>query len=412
MFNEKNSSGQHELGLQEVIEKYPNVSPFAIIKTDMQRRTVQYTKRALDAVDISLHQVQYRGFSMEKNDSIPVSLLLRDGSTVLTSPMKTVRKPYTIDQIDGRLVVTDEDAIIEEVEYWPKPDYYDKFTSSGKPMWQIASARPQRIDINPYSYCHFWDNGSGCKYCNIAANYNQNKKEKALQLNAEDVFETVGEALKQPGKLTNIFLTGGSIPGGEGTFDQEVDIYVDILQAIGRNFRTKKFPSQLIATAFTEKQLARIYENTGLMTYTADIEVLNEEKFNWICPGKKEWIGYQEWKKRLIDAVAIFGRGNVNTGLVGGVELAKPYGFTNEDEALDVTLEEAEDLASHGVSAVFCVWNPTPGSIFGGQANPSLEYYVRLAQGLHKLRKKYGLNIDMDNYRRCGNHPDTDLSRI
>jgi hypothetical protein len=35
-----------------------------------------------------------------------------------------------------------------------------------------------------------------------------------------------------------------------------------------------------------------------------------------------------------------------------------------------------------------------------------------LARGLHDLRIRYRLRADFDDYRRCGNHPDTDLSRL
>ena len=98
--------------------------------------------------------------------------------------------------------------------------------------------------------------------------------------------------------------------------------------------------------------------------------------------------------------------------MVGGVELAKPNGFTSEDDALKSTLEEAEDLASHGVTTVYIVWVPRPGSAFRDQTNPSLDYYIRLARGLHDLRVRYHLRADFDDYRRCGNHPDTDLSRL
>jgi hypothetical protein len=79
---------------------------------------------------------------------------------------------------------------------------------------------------------------------------------------------------------------------------------------------------------------------------------------------------------------------------------------------LKYTLEEAEDLASKGVSTIYMVWIPRPQSYFHDQKNASLEYYVRLAKGLHELRKKYSLGIDFDDYRRCGNHPDGDLTRI
>ena len=285
-------------------------------------------------------------------------------------------------------------------------------------MWQVIGARPQRLDINPYNYCHFWDNGKGCKFCSIAANYHKHKNEKELALDPRDIAETVAEAVKQPGRFANILLTGGSIiqwPEGKGAatapFDAELENYIAILKAIGEVFSARRFPSQLIATAFDTPQLERLYRETGLMSYTADLEVLNEEKFNWICPGKAEWIGYREWKRRLFAAAEIFGRGNVNTGIVGGVELAQPRGFRSEDEALDVTLTEAESLAEGGIAVVFCVWNTLPGSVFHDRQTPSLEYYVRLAAGLQGLRKKYDLPIDMDNYRRCGNHPDSDLAR-
>ena len=194
--------------------------------------------------------------------------------------------------------------------------------------------------------------------------------------------------------------------------DEEVNLYIDILKRVGKNFGNRRFPSQLIGTAINQKQLQRLHDETGLMSYTADIEVLNAELFQWICPGKAARIGYEQWKERLYQAVDIFGRGYVNTGLVAGVELARPNGFSSEDEALEKVLAEAEELAKNGVSPVGCVWTVAPGSIFFRQKTPSLEYYVRLAKGLDELRRKYQIPVDMDNYRRCGNHPDTDLSRI
>lgn len=404
---------EKELGIRDVIKKYPEVSPFIIIKTDAQRRGVTFTEKALERVDENIHQVVNRSFAGEKNDKTPFSLLLRDGTSVLTGghAADAVRDPLIVDVVDGKTVIKDGDDVLEEVFYWEKPDFYDKFTSSGKPMWHIAWARPQRIDLNPHQYCQFWNTpGHGCKYCSIAAAYKAS--DKPQYVNLDDIEETVHEALKQPGRFTSVFLTGGSILSGKELLDDEVNLYIDILKRVGKNFGGKRFPSQLIGTAFSRKQLQRIHDETGLMSYTADIEVLNEELFNWICPGKADKIGYQEWKDRLYQAVDIFGRGYVNTGLVAGVEMATPKGFKTEDESLGKVLEEAEELCKYGVSPVGCVWTVGPGSIFFNQRTPSLEYYVRLSKGFDELRRKYDINIDMDNYRRCGNHPDSDLSRI
>jgi hypothetical protein len=403
--------------LEEIIAKYPEIPALVILKIDVQRRGVHYTARALNALDHSLHQVRSPyifGSRDARLDPVPESLLLRDGTSIIVDPTPLDKNPYIVDVVDGRKVLVDDGKILEEVEYWPKAAYYDKKTSTGIPMSFIVSARPQRLNVFQSGFCYFWSNNKGCRYCDIVTHFKQQRTELGIpaKLDPRDVSETIREALKEPGRFTGICLTSGSNTNGREPFDQEVDFYIELLQAIGENFKVKKFPSQLIATSFTEKQLARLYAETGLTSYTSDLEVLNEELFNWICPGKAEWIGYQEWKNRLIRAVDIFGRGNVSTGIVGGVELAKPQGFKSEDEALKSTLDEAEYLAERGVNSVYIVWVPKPGSYFHDQSNPTLDYYVRLAKGLHNLRVKYSLPIDYDDYRRCGNHPDTDLSRL
>lgn len=406
-----------ELSFKEVIEKYPQVPRLIILKTDVQRRGVHYTDRALSVLDESIYQLRSPYIFGSRDAQVtsgPESLLLRDGTSIIADSTPIDKNPYTVDLVDGKTVLVDNGEVLEEVEYWSKPDYYNKKTSTGIPMSFIASARPQRLNIFQSGFCHFWANDKGCRYCDIVSHFKQQREELGIppKLNSRDVAETIKEAVKEPGRFTGICLTAGSNTRGKEPFDEEVEYYIEILQAIGENFATQKFPSQLIATAFTEKQLARLYEETGLMSYTSDLEVLNEELFNWICPGKAEWVGYQEWKNRLIRAVDIFGRGNVSTGIVGGVELAKPNGFTSEDDALKSTLEEVEYLAGHGVNTVYIVWVPKPGSSFRDQQNPSLEYFVRLTKGIHEIRAKYNLSIDYDDYRRCGNHPDSDLARL
>ena len=408
------TEGRGASARKQVQEEFPDVAKLIILKADVQRRTVRYTPQALATVDPAIHPVNGRWIYTEKADFSPESLLLRDGTSILTAPLATAEDPYLVDVVDGRTVLVDHGEVVEEVEFWTKPDFYDKFTTSGKPMWHIAHARPQRIEFNPYCNCRFWDNGKGCKFCGIASTYTRGKREasKPLHLDLRDIAETMQEALKQKGRFTSVFLTGGSIPQGAEVFDDEVDLYVDVLQAIGESFGGRKFPSQLLGSAFSLKQVERLYSRTGIMSYTSDIEVLDPELFSWICPGKSEWVGYDRWKQRIVDAVGIFGKGFVTAGLVGGVELAKPHGFASEDEALKATLGEAEGLAQKGVGSVACVWVPYRGTVFQKQKVPSLRYYVALARGLQNLRNQYRISIEMDNYRRCGNHPDSDLGRI
>ena len=240
-----------ELSITEVIEKYPEVSPFIIIKTDAQRRGVHFTDAALKKVDPQIHQTQSRSFALEKTDLTPFSLLMRDGTSILTGDVRVqgAREPLIVDVVDDKIMICDEGKPLEEVFYWEKPDFYNKTTSSGKPMWHIAWARPQRIDINPNQFCQFWQTpGHGCKYCAIAATYRKNDKPQFVNL--DDIEETVQEALKQPGRYTSIFLTGGTIlEGKELLDDDQVPIYNYV---VGREAFAEKY------SEITEKVLELI----------------------------------------------------------------------------------------------------------------------------------------------------------
>jgi len=398
-----------EDSFEAVAARHPRIPRLVAIKTDVQRRGVSYTPRALAAVDPQVHQIYDFGVA-----KLPHSLMLRDATTVLTLPQPAERDPYLVDHVDGRFVLVDDGQVIEPVELWRRPAYYDKQTSSGRWMKDIMPARPSRLDLFAMSYCYFHTDDQGCKFCGLPAHYQDRRAANHLPRRAQtqDITECVAEAIKEPGRFTNVCLTGGSIVKGEDLFDLEVDTYIGLLQAVGAALDAPKFSSQLIGSAFTEKQLRRLYDETGLTNFTTDIEVLDERLFNWICPGKARWVGFGQWRERLIAAVDVFGRGHVGTGIVAGVETATPEGVRSEDEALDLTLSGAEDLARHGVVTVAQVWTPIPGSPFHDQKAPSLEYYLRLAQGLQDIRARHGLSVDFDNYRQCGNHPDTDLARL
>ena len=82
------------------------------------------------------------------------------------------------------------------------------------------------------------------------------------------------------------------------------------------------------------------------------------------------------------------------------------------DEALRSNLEACEFFARNGVIMLGCVWRPWRSSVFAGQVQPPLEYYVRLVKGFHEIKKAYGLTAYNDDYKHCGNHGDSDLERL
>lgn len=415
-----------QLSFDEVAAKYPFFPKPVLLKIDLQRRGVHYTEEALKLVDPDRHQLGgtnifgTRDGSYIKKDSAgrayrcPEAFNLRDGTSVLTTSTPLEQNPYVIDADGSRIVIKDNGKIMEEAFYWEKPDYFDRKTSSGKLMQNVITAVPQRLYLLPNRYCHFWTDGQGCRFCDIVSNSKElhNELGVSTRLTADEVSEVIAEALKEPGRFSILSLTSGSDFRGKEAFDSEIDYYIEILRGVEPHFRTKKIPCKIICSAARKHQLQRLYDNTCVTSVTMDIEVFGEEHFNRMCPGKARWVGYGEWKRRLFDAVDIFGPGRVQTGIVSGVELIPPDGWKSEDEGLEQNLAEAEEFIRNGVSPISTVWVPRPGSALGTRhANASLEYYAVLAWEFQKLRRKHRLPVEPEDYRRCGNHPDADLAR-
>jgi hypothetical protein len=410
---------EREDSIEKVIEHHPDVPIFTILKTDLHRRGYVLSAAARAKIDVNIHHTNGIHLTGESDSTTVEGLVLRDGTLVCNGCVSddevVLRDPYLIDVDENdRIVITDQGRIYEEAEFWRKPDYYDKVTSKGTPMWKVANVRGKRIDSELNKYCEFWDTpGDGCKYCGIGVYGVQEKKcGHQLRVDPDDLAETLQEALKQKGRFLQFNATQGSLLGGAKLLDDELELCLDSLVRIKKLFSRFPLKASLVTTALDGQQLERLRDEGGIGIYTANIEVLNKELFQWICPGKARHIGYDGWKGRLEEAVSIFGKGNVYTDIIGGLELATPHGFKTEDEALESELKEADLLSQKGIQVVDFVWRVYQNTIFKNQVSPSLDYYVRLSQGISALHDAYGLNNYSRDYARSGNQPSGDLDRI
>ena len=95
------------------------------------------------------------------------------------------------------------------------------------------------------------------------------------------------------------------------------------------------------------------------------------------------------------NAVEIFGRGNVGTDLVAGVEVAAPDGFAREEEGLESTINGFNWLCRHDIRPSFSPWTVAPGSRWEERETPETPYSLRLGWELYQLHKKYELTYDV-----------------
>ena len=138
-----------EPSLKDVQAKYSDLPKSWILKADIQRRGLTYTKAAVDKIDPNIHVVNSDAGSGFRNnlDYVPEGLIWKDGSYLVANfdfDENSARDPYVIDVVDDKIVITDEGEIFDEVlGYWEKPDFYNKRASNGEPLSKYITSRPQ-----------------------------------------------------------------------------------------------------------------------------------------------------------------------------------------------------------------------------------------------------------------------------
>ena len=186
-----------------------SVSPFVLLKLSMIWHGVVLTERALDRLQAPDYCFgKWEPFGLTNGSHVkkvlPGAILLRDATFVHINYGEPFTDPFTadFDPEPGCFLLMEKDHVIDEIDFVPRPSFYGKVTSKGTPMETVALARAQKLILSAFQKCLFWKNGEQCHYC---AFFSQTK---TAEVDEEDIFETVQEALKEPGRYSQIYLSG------------------------------------------------------------------------------------------------------------------------------------------------------------------------------------------------------------
>lgn len=402
---------EHIANLDFFIEKYgAEVNPEAIIKEDILRQGILFEKVSEEE---NFSSKSYFIFSFDvDNDSdvikkkYPEEIALKDGPYNLKRTIISVRinktSPYKVkfepDSNEYKLYL--DDNLIGDVFFSPEKSYMLKKTDSGKSVRDVAPTIEwgYLIYLAVFRMCQYFENHTECAFCDMNYNYvNQKKANKNYSAvkSVEDIISALAVIKSSDDSEAGAYtLTGGSIID-ELKFngDTEIDFYVRFLEAIEEKFGGR-WLSKVVVQAHTQKNLKRL-KDAGAYIYHTNFEVWDKNLFEKICPGKSKFIGRDEWIKRIVDAVSVFGEYKVIPNFVAGIELSKPFGFERIDEAVKSTAEGLEFFMSKKVIPRYTTWCPEKTSMLGklGNLAAPLEYYIKLLLKWHELHYKYGLPV-------------------
>lgn len=404
-------------------EKYPEIPKTFMLKNHTAKVGVQFTDLAWRTFDQQKHLKQFVGiiFQRHKRDhteplAVPLDFQYNNGTNSMVCLAPPEKDPYTIDYIDDQFWLTADGEVIEEVSFPLKPEYYGKKTSSGSLMEHIGLVPgTDLILVCPYRHCHFFTEGLQCRYCDMDyCTRLQLKMGRGFKtrVSAQDVYEVILEAHKEEGRFRHHFITGGSDP--RLNYQEEFDFHVSLVEAVnraGKELGIDRIPVYPIMSPVEKDRMKSLYD-AGADCFGAYFEVWGKEKFEIICPGKSKHLGWDEFLKRTLDAVEVFGWGNVHGGFVSGTELM--YGYNDIEDAVNETLNGYEFLLQHGIIPGGTNLTIQPGTDLykEGQTEPPLEFYCMLDLGRQELFKKYKANPKFMCYKHQVYSPYTDMARL
>jgi hypothetical protein len=377
----------------------------AILKSDLLRTGLRFDTGALvrepDALSGVAREHQPKSYFIFSFDMVPQKMLaetekwhapeevaLSGGPYNLRRTIVSTRlnpaSPYRVAPRDGALWLHVDDHPIAEVNLRDLPPYYRETLPDGRPVAEIAPTIEwgYLLYLTVFRVCQYFGAHEECKFCDINNNYRQQIQEGRPYTGVKSV-EDILAALERIDATDNssraYTITGGSVTSTlQGK--NEVEFYAQYVEAIERRF-PGRWISKVVTQAWPLEDAKRL-KDAGAQIYHPNYEIWDPQLFPKVCPGKARYIGRDEWIRRIVGAADVFGAANVIPNFVAGVEMARPYGYTEVEGAIRSTAEGLDYFMSRGITPRFTTWCPEPMTPLG-DANPEgapLEYHLRLLE--------------------------------
>lgn len=392
-------SGAQEMLLQH-IEAHPTLPVEAVLKADLLRRGISFASEALQPVGSSSeHQPKSYfifSFNMVRQSELdqtlqwktPEEIALTDGRFGLRRTIVSVRlnpaSPYKVVLHEGERWLTVDGEPLARVTLPPMPGHYHEVLPDGKRAAEIAPVIEwgYLIYLTVFRICQYFGEKEECQFCDINHNYREQiaaGRPYTGVKDVEDILAALESLAATPNRAKAYTVTGGSVTS-KLAGKTEVEFYTQYVEAIERRF-PGKWIAKVVTQAWPKADVQRL-KDAGTQIYHPNYEVWDADLFAAYSPGKNRYIGREEWIRRVVEAAEVFEPSRVIPNFVGGIEMARPFGFTDVEKAVESTRQGLEFFMSHGVVPRFTTWCPEPTTPLG-KLNPggaSLEYHLRLLE--------------------------------
>ncbi len=269
--------------------------------------------------------------------------------------------PYLIDQEDGHLVLRDRGSrdILASLRGYPLTPSYARRT--------FPDGRLYAAVLDVYGKAVIADSAAP-------------SPEQVGAVAAEAFIHEIWPSGEGP---LHVHLDRGSLSDTvDGVPEEEFALrYVSAIKESCANRRPI-----LLEMAPKSSQVERRLYAEGVNGRLDNIDVWDAGRFRALCPEKTAALGHDEWVRRTLDQVYIYGHISVLPGLVAGLELAQPGGFATVAEAVASTTQGIQFLIAHGAIPCPIHWPLDPR---GQQRQPPVDYFLQVDRNWYLTWQRY-----------------------
>lgn len=243
-----------------------------------------------------------------------------------------------------------------------------------------------RISILFFEGCYNWLNGKPCKFCDL---HPKKEDEEAIKPTLNDlkkydfsiekwwkakrteylkgVTYSLKRVLKEKSlKHVHIFFMAGNLPTNTDVWN----VVEDTISYISKEVDLSKYDSYLnIAPHDKIERLVKVKEY-GIKQIQYNLEIVNEDNFNFSCPGKME---YKVFLEKILEATNIYKNGTVRSNFVLGLD------------DIDETLKFANKIAKKGVVFDYSVFQPKKNTPYSDKEPPDFDKVIEFTEKLVEI---------------------------
>ncbi|MBD3335150.1 MAG: radical SAM protein [Candidatus Eisenbacteria bacterium] len=288
--------------------------------------------------------------------------------------------PYLLFREGDRYVIRRESdrELIAPIKLSPRPQWYDKRTTSGKLMTKIGSLQGTYLGIYPSKVCEYWteEPKMNCKFCSVGLNLGV---DDADEKSVDEVMEVVWAA-REESNITYLDFNTGHYTGH--TFLDILEPYVKRIKAETGLLVGIQTPPHPDMSRFDRMR------DIGVNRVSFCFEIWDPERFKEVCPGKDREYGL----KGYLDAVeycAKLGRRSrfsfepwVSNGeIIAGLE------------SPESSIKAIDWITSVGAIPTVCVFRPLRATDYENVPPPKTEDMVPVFRRQYEACMEQGLPI-------------------